>query len=119
MGFVSTGKSERRRDKRLNKYVITLELQGQFYSTRDWSIGGFLIDGYQGSLQPGNVVPVNIVLESCAQTFEQQTDVMVARIDNLDQKLAARFSDLSDEAFDLLDGWQTGRLQRQANKKTA
>ncbi len=119
MSFVQTGRAERRRHKRLGKHVITLELDGQFYSTMDWSLGGFSVDGYQGSLQPGNLVPVTIVLETGHQTYEQTVLACIVRNDDNGQKLAAKFNELGSETIDLLDGWQTGRLQRLAAKKSA
>ena len=101
MKFVQTGRAERRRDTRLGNHVLTLELEGQFYSTTDWSLGGFGLDGYQGSLQPGTLVPVTFVLETGHQ------------------KLAAKFDKLGRDAYDLLDGWQAGRLQEQDAQKFA
>ena len=118
MSFVQTGRAERRRDKRLGKHAITLELDGQFYSTKDWSLGGFGVDGYQGSLQPGNLVPVTIFLETGHQTFELTALASIVRNDDAGQKLVAKFNELGSDAFDLLDGWQTGRLQRLANHST-
>ena len=119
MNIVQTGRAERRRAKRLGKHVITLELDGQFYSTMDWSLGGFCLDGYQGSLQPGNLVPVTIVLETGHQTYEQSALANIVRNDDGEQKLAAEFSELGSDALDLLDSWQTGRLQGKAAKKSA
>jgi hypothetical protein len=117
MSFVQTGMAERRKNKRVGKYVITLELDGQFYSTADWSLGGFGVDGYQGSLQPGNLVPVTIVLETGHQTYEQTALASIVR--NAGQKLAAKFNELGNDALDLLDGWQSGRLQRLDAQKFA
>jgi len=119
MGFVRTGRAERRRDKRLGKYVLTLEFDGQFYSTTDWSLGGFGIEGYQGSLRPGNIVPVTIVLETGHQTYEETAAASIVRNDAAGQKLAASFNELGSNALDLLDGWQTGRLQGLAARKSA
>lgn len=119
MRFVQAMRAERRRDRRLGKNVITLELDGQFYSTRDWSLGGFGVDGYQGSLQPGDLAPVSIVLETGRQTYERTVLAGIVRNDDAAQTLGARFKELGDEAFDLLDGWQTGRLQRRAAQNHA
>ena len=111
MKIVRAKSAERRKDKRYGKYVITLELDGQFYSTRDWSLGGFGVDGYQGTLEPGNLVPVTIVLETGYQTYEQTALASVVRNDDAEEKLAAKFNDLGNDTLDMLEGWQTGRLQ--------
>ena len=119
MNFVQTRRAERRRDKRLVQHVLTLELDGQFYSTMDWSLGGFGLDGYQGSLRPGSLVPVTFVLETGHRTYEQTAVASIVRNDDSRQKLAAKFDKLGNDAFDLLDGWQTGRLQRLDVQKSA
>jgi hypothetical protein len=119
MNFVQTVRVEQRRDKRLGRYILTLELDGHFYSTSDWSLGGFSIGGYKGTLTAGNIVPVTIVLETGQATYEQAVDICVVRNDEEQERLGARFSDLGSDAFDLLENWQSGRLQRLAAKKTA
>ena len=119
MNVVQTGIVERRSNQRLGKYVLTLELDGQFYSTTDWSLGGFCIDGYKGDLEEGGIADVAIVLETGSQTFEETVRTSIVRIEEDEQRLAARFTELESEAFDLLDGWQTGRLQRLAARKSA
>jgi hypothetical protein len=119
MKFVQAGRAERRRDTRLGNHVLTLELEGQFYSTTDWSLGGFGLDGYQGSLQPGTLVPVTFVLETGHQTYEQSALASIVRNDDAGQKLAAKFDKLGKDAYDLLDGWQAGRLQGQDAQKSA
>lgn len=108
----TAGNTDRRRDQRTCDRVITLELEGQFYSTLDWSLGGFLIEGYEGVLQPGNSAPISIILEDGGKTMEQAATASIVRIVSTDfelQQLAAKFNDLSDNAFGLLEGWQTGR----------
>ena len=117
MDFVPTDCAERRRENYPGNNVITLELDGEFYSTMDWSLGGFDVDGYQGSLQPGNLVPVTIVLETGHQTYEQTAFVSIVL--NAGQKLAAKFNELGSDARDLLDDWQSGRLQRLGAPKFA
>ena len=119
MNIVQTVRVERRHDKRLGKHVLTLELDGQFYSTTDWSLGGFCVDGYQGALEPGADVPATIVLETGHRTYEQRVLTSVVRNDDPGQKLAAKFKELGSDAFDLLDAWQTGRLQRRDSKLLA
>lgn len=122
MTSVQSENIDRRKDKRPGNRVITLELEGQFYSTLDWSLGGFMIEGYEGSLEPGKLSPVNIILEDGGDTIERTVTASVISIvrSNLELKqLAAQFNDLSDEAFDLLEGWQSRPSQRGAEKISA
>ena len=104
---------ERRRDQRTSERVITLELEGQFYSTLDWSLGGFLIEGYEGDLQPGHSAPISIILEDGVDTVEQPATASVVRIVQSElelRQLAAKFDDLNDEVCGLLEDWQSRLL---------
>lgn len=122
MNFIQAGNIDRRRDQRSSDRVITLELEGQFYSTLDWSLGGFLIEGYEGALEPGNSAAVSIILEDGSDTIEQSATASIIRIVQSDlelRQLAAKFDDLSDDAFGLLENWQSGNLDAQPTKATA
>ena len=112
MTIARTGSGERRKNKRLYSRMITVDFDGEFYATKDWSLGGFLIDGYEGALEPRQTVSVGIILEDGARTYEHAASVSVVRTDTDSQKLAARFEGLDEEVFDLHDGWQSGRLRR-------
>jgi len=126
MNLIQAGNIDRRRDQRSSDRVITLELEGQFYSTLDWSLGGFLIEGYEGALEPGNSAPVSIILEDGSETIEQPATASIVRIVQSDlelRQLAAKFDDLSDDTFGLLESWQSGNpagnLDGQPRKATA
>jgi hypothetical protein len=110
MDFDRTESADRRGDKPHGKHVITLELDGEFYSTTDWSLGGFGVDGYQGRLKPGNLVPVTIVLETARETYEHTAFAKI--VQNAGQQLAAKFNELGADALDFLTEWQEGHLQR-------
>lgn len=118
MRIERTGMAERRRDRRLGIRLITVEFDGQFYATKNWSLGGFLIDGYAGTLQPAETAPVGIIVEDGRRTWERGALVSVVRTEDEGQRLAARFNGLDGATFDLLDGWQSGRLQRRAARAT-
>ena len=122
MNFIQAGNIERRRDQRSSDRVITLELEGQFYSTLDWSLGGFLIEGYEGVLQPGTAAPISIILEDGADTIEHLATVSIIRVVESElqlRQLAAKFDDLSDDASGLLESWQSGLLAKLPRKATA
>ena len=119
MKIVRAKSAERQRHPRHGKCVITPELDGQFYSTMDWSLGGFGVDGHEGTLEPGNLVPVTIALETGYQTSEKSATASIVRNKNAEQKLAAEFNDLGNETLDMLDSWQIGRLREFEAQKTA
>ena len=116
MTIARTGLGERRKNMRLYSRMITIDFDGEFYATRDWSLGGFLIDGYEGGLGPRDAVPVKVILEDGARTYEHAASASVVRTDRENQTLAARFDGLDEEAFDLLDGWQSGSLRRRPDQ---
>ena len=116
MDIPRTGTGERRKNKRLGARMITIDFDGEFYATKDWSLGGFLIDGYEGQLVPKQTLPISLILEDGARTYEHAASVRVVRTDTANRKIAARFDGLDAEAFDLLDGWQSGRLRRHPDR---
>ena len=111
MIYSQTGNIDGSQERHTSYRVITLELEGQFYSTADWSLGGFLIDGYEGALQPGSSTPVSIILEDGSETVEHPATASIVRIVRSDLdlcQLAAKFDDLSDITSGLLENWQSG-----------
>ena len=56
MAISRTGLGERRKNRRVYARLITVDFDGEFYAAKDWSLGGFLIDGYDGPLEPAETV---------------------------------------------------------------
>jgi hypothetical protein len=109
MNNTQAQKMDRRHDRRQTNRVITVELEGQFYSTLDWSVGGFRIEGYEGDLKAGNIAAISIISDEGNETLEQAATASIVRIVHEDlelQQLAAQFDDLSSSAFNLLDELQ-------------
>lgn len=92
-----------RRDRRVTVPVISLRIAGQRYTTRDWSLGGFLIDGYAGTLNTGERFEVEGIGPGAEGTVYPLTvPSEVVRVEG--DKLAARFEVLPPSAFDILEG---------------
>lgn len=118
MKVVGTRIRERRRDKRLTLRPITVELDGKSYTTTDWGLGGFLIEGYKGPHVPGDCLYVRIVVGEGRQAVKHVVEVRVIRLTHKYGEFAANFIDLSDDAFDALEGWLSGRLGREGDGAT-
>lgn len=50
--------SNRRRHGRVTRVALAVRFDGQVYVTTNWSMGGFLIDDYDGRLTTGALVTV-------------------------------------------------------------
>ena len=112
MWSVHTKVDDARRDRRIDTISLEIELEEQFYTTVDWSLGGFLIEGYEGRRQPGEVVTIGITVKVGEETYEHTARVGVVRLVPDKNQLAARFLRLDAATVNTLEGYMTGRLRR-------
>jgi hypothetical protein len=104
--------AERRRNRRSALPQIEIEIDGESYPTINWSLGGFLVEPYDGKRKTGDKLTVTIVVKVNKLEFRHQIKAKVARRSRVDGQLAAHFKSISPEAIDTLDGLITGRLRR-------
>ena len=119
MKVVGTQLSNRRRDKRISVRPIQIELEGEVYTAIDWSLGGFLIEGYAGRLRPGEEVMIAIQVIASEVEFNHVARAELIRIDPHGNQLAANFVGLDSATLATLEGWLTGRLRRRQKRKKA
>ena len=112
MKIVGVDMANRRRDKRVETWPILIELEGKVYPTVDWSLGGFLIDGYEGRRRRGEEITVGILVKAGAERLSHVARAEIVRRDVLAGHLAANFIGLDNATVDTLEGWLTGRLRR-------
>lgn len=117
MKIVGTEISDGRRNKRVDTIAIEIEMEDRTYTTLDWSLGGFLIDGYQGEYEPGQEITVGISITVGEKGYHHVARAEIIRIEAASNQLAANFLELDNATVDTLDGWMTGRLRRQAQRK--
>ncbi len=108
-----------RRDKRVSVMPIQIELEGEVYTAIDWSLGGFLIEGYVGRRRPGDEVVIAVQVFTSDVEFNHAASAEVVRIDPLGKQLAANFVGLDSATLADLEGWLTGRLRRKQKRKNA
>lgn len=102
---------KRRRDKRRTSPQLNIRLQGGDYLTENWSLGGFLIDGYEGPLKPGDECNVEISAEVRGKAVTVHATIEVMRINRDAGELAAHFVRFPPGQFELLEKISTrGRL---------
>jgi hypothetical protein len=97
---VSFDRHEMRRDRRYPMPQLHLMIEGAEYLVTNWSLGGFLIAGVGAALEVGLVVTGTMRF---ADTKWAPFRAEVVRFEAETGLLAARFQELSDSAFDLLD----------------
>ncbi len=105
--------NERRRNSRPKLPPIRLRFGGEPYKTTEWTLGGFMVDGYIDKHSIGSIISVDIFIDVGKQTIKHSLFAEVARVDTSERKLAAEFIDLEPEVLDILESWMTGRLRRQ------
>lgn len=116
MKIVGTEVSDSRRDKRVDTIAIEIEIEDTIYTTLDWSLGGFLVDGYQGDQQPGDEIIVGISVTVGDKEYCHVARAEIIRIEAASNQLAANFMGLDSATIGTLEGWMTGRLRRQAQR---
>jgi len=110
--IVAVGRKNRRRDHRVTIPPITLALDNQVYTTRDWSLGGFRVAPYGGVGLPGHMIPVVISVTVGRDVYRHEAKAEVVRINPRDRTLAARFTVIDASTIATLEGLITGRLRR-------
>jgi hypothetical protein len=112
MKVVGVEMANRRRDKRVETWPILIELEGKFYPTVDWSLGGFRIEGYDGRRRRGEEITVGILVKAGTEQLSHVARAEIVRRDVRAGHLAANFFGLDNATVDTLEGWLTGRLRR-------
>jgi len=83
---------------------LYVKLQGgaQRYETKDWSVGGFCIQGYTGSNVVGSNINVEVEVTFSNFNINFVTDAEVVRADMANAELAATFTSLTNRQVELL-----------------
>jgi hypothetical protein len=119
MKIIGLQLSNRRRDQRISVMPIQIELDGETYTSLDWSLGGFLIEGYEGQRRPGEEMMVGLQVIAQGVEFNHVARAEVVRIDPHGNQFAANFVALDNATLDTLEGWLTGKLRRKNRHKEA
>src|SRR5471032_2588159 len=108
---VSYFPQEDRRDRRYPLPALLITIDGVEYSTINWSLGGFLITGFDRKIAPGE--SISGMLHSLDQTTGFAFAATVVRTgDPAPDHLAVKFSDLSELGMSTLERIITRRLFR-------
>jgi hypothetical protein len=104
---------ERHNDRRDHRYPLpplVIIIDGAEYSTINWSLGGFLVTGFDRKVAPGQTIT------GMLRTFEEPgfafTATVVRSGETAPDHLAVKFSDLSERGLSVLEHIITRRLFR-------
>ena len=79
MWSVHTKFEDARHDRCIEAISLEIELEEQFFTTVDWSLGGFLIEGYEGWRRPSDVIVIGITVRVGEETYEHAARAGVVR----------------------------------------
>lgn len=106
--------AQQRRNQRIVVPVIRLTFDGRIYQSVDWSLGGFLIEPYVGTMLADREFMVDGIGPGDGDLIKLPIRARVVR--NSRGRLAASFVDLSDSAFEILEALMMRRRKYLAAK---
>jgi hypothetical protein len=116
MGFTTVRGAEHRRDKRMPLPVFTVRIAGQICDTLNWSLGGLLVENYDGHLLVEMPVAIEIKIKDEHAEFEMKIDAKVVRNDRENRRLAVKFEQMSPAIYDFFERGFSKRFQRRDRK---
>jgi hypothetical protein len=93
---------ERRRHERIMAPALTVQLDESLYRTHDWSMGGFMIEGYRGRLNAGALVVLCQIAALDGTLVEVNVRARVVRADPERRRLMVAFLALDAAARTIL-----------------
>lgn len=102
--------TENRKHERGGSPLISVAFEGATYSAVNWSLGGFLIEGYEGKLTSGALFNVTEIGVSGGKMNPVEVRARVVRVDPAIRQLVVSFLDIDDKAFGLLQGYMAQRM---------
>src|SRR5712691_7902927 len=108
---VSFDRHEGRRDRRYPLPPLVITIDGAEYKTVNWSLGGFLIDGFAGKTTPGRLL-TGTLGPSERPAIIEFTATVVRIGEPAPDQLAVRFNDLGERDISILERIITRRLFR-------
>ena len=108
---------ERRHHERTAVPVITVGVDGVVYEAVNWSFGGFLIKGYEGTLTPGSLFDIKEIGAAGREMNAVDVRARVTRTNPGEKELVVTFLDLDGRAYKLLHDFMTERMRSLKEKR--
>ncbi|MHA1597572.1 MAG: hypothetical protein ACTSV1_02525 [Alphaproteobacteria bacterium] len=105
-----TGDNNRRQHERISDPAIKLKIAGKNYVSVNWSLGGFLIEGYDGALSTGALLTIEGI--SAANAKSMTPVAISARVVRSDSgNLALNILDIDSDAYQVLQEQMVKKMQ--------
>jgi len=92
--------TERRKHQRVKRLGLAVRLDGKIHTTQDWSMGGVMLEDYDGNLSTGALVTVSGVGRSARKLHTVELPARVVRTG--EHAVAVTFLSLDIEAYQFL-----------------
>jgi hypothetical protein len=102
---------ERRRHERVTAPALTIQVGDVLYQTHDWSMGGFMIEGYQGRLGPGALFILGRIAALDGTLAGVKVRARVVRADPGRQRLMVGFLAVDAQAYAILSDHMAARMR--------
>lgn len=99
---------ERRLHDRVGAPTLMLQFDGTLYAASNWSLGGALIDGYDGGLRPGALLTIDALGSDEQALHETRIPARVVRVSpsagggRISMSISISFLALDDSAYGVL-----------------
>ncbi len=102
---------ERRLRERVADASLAVSFKGTTHTAANWSLGGFVIEGYRGSLTPGALLSIDAVGKAGGKLTKVKVRARVVRANARKQALAVNFLGLDRCAYGVLHEVMAERMR--------
>lgn len=102
---------ERRRHERVTVPPIEVEMEGLIYRTNNWSMGGFMIEGYEGRHTPGSLFTLERIASRDGALEPVKVRARVVRSDPRSGRLVVGFLAVDEAAYVILRDHMAERMK--------
>jgi hypothetical protein len=112
LGYSLARGPEKRKDKRLPLPIFTVKIDGQTYSTVNWSLGGLLVSEYRGDVIDDHVIKVDVKAKDDSAEFKLRIAARVIRNHVERSELALKFEEMDPKVYDFFEQCFSRRFKR-------
>ena len=112
LGYSLARGPEKRKDKRLPLPVFSVKIDGQTYSTVNWSLGGLLISDYDGTAVDDQPIRIDIKAKDEGAEFKLRISARVIRNRTDRRELAVKFEEMNPQVYDFFEQCFSRRFKR-------
>ncbi len=102
---------ERRLRERISDADLAVAFKGDTHRAANWSLGGFVIEGYRGSLTPGALFSIDAVGKAGGEMIKVTVRARVVRANDAKRILAVSFLALDGRAYGVLHEVMSDRMR--------